>query len=70
MSQVWTEKYRPKDPKEIIGQHGVVTHLLSLRNEMGYDGAQYIDSSHLLFTGPPGVGKTATARAFSITLGV
>tara|TARA_R100000458_G_C8274531_1_gene249488 strand:+ start:571 stop:1551 length:981 start_codon:yes stop_codon:yes gene_type:complete len=65
MSQVWTEKYRPKDPKEIIGQHGVVTHLLSLRNEMGYDGAQYIDSSHLLFTGPPGVGKTATARAFA-----
>jgi len=50
---VWTEKYRPKTLEQVIGQEQIVKRLKS-----------YVKSCnlpHLLFSGPPGVGKTACA---------
>jgi replication factor C small subunit len=52
---VWTEKYRPKTLDQVIGQEQIVKRLKS-----------YVKSCnlpHLLFSGPPGVGKTACAVA-------
>jgi replication factor C small subunit len=54
---VWTEKYRPKTLDEVIGQEQIVRRLKS-----------YVKSGnlpHLLFSGPPGVGKTACAVALA-----
>ncbi|HMK46931.1 MAG TPA: replication factor C small subunit [Methanocella sp.] len=51
--EIWTEKYRPKKLDDVIGQQNIVSRLIS-----------YVKSGnlpHLLFSGPPGVGKTACA---------
>jgi len=51
--EIWIEKYRPKKLDDIVGQEEVIKRLKS-----------YIQSRnlpHLLFSGPPGVGKTAAA---------
>ncbi len=51
--QIWTEKYRPRTLDEVVGQDEIVRRLKS-----------YVKSGnlpHLLFAGPPGVGKTACA---------
>lgn len=51
--EIWLEKYRPQSLDSIKGQEDVID---SLR--------RYIEDNHipnLLFSGPPGVGKTATA---------
>ena len=51
--EIWIEKYRPKKLDDIVGQDEVIKRLKS-----------YIQSRnlpHLLFSGPPGVGKTAAA---------
>jgi len=53
----WVEKYRPKTLDEIINQEEVVN---SLKNIL-----QLKAVPHMLFAGPPGVGKTATAHAFA-----
>lgn len=53
----WTEKYRPKKIKEMLGQKNVVERL-----------AAYIENGnlpHLLFAGPAGVGKTTAAIAIA-----
>jgi len=50
---IWIEKYRPKTLKGVIGQEAIIPRLKA-----------YVKSGnlpHLLFSGPPGVGKTATA---------
>jgi replication factor C small subunit len=55
--EIWTEKYRPKRLEDVIGQHQIVKRLIS-----------YVKSGnlpHLLFSGPPGVGKTACAVAIA-----
>jgi replication factor C small subunit len=49
--EIWTEKYRPKRLEDVIGHEQIVKRLKS-----------YVKSGnlpHLLFSGPPGVGKTA-----------
>jgi len=54
---LWVEKYRPESLSEVVGQDNVVTRLQG-----------YVESGslpHLLFAGPPGVGKTAAAIALS-----
>jgi len=54
---VWTEKYRPRTLDEVIGQEHIVRRLKS-----------YVKTGnlpHLLFSGPPGVGKTACAVALA-----
>jgi len=51
--EIWIEKYRPKKLVDVAGQKDVIKRLES-----------YISSRnlpHLLFSGPPGVGKTASA---------
>lgn len=55
--EIWTEKYRPKTLEDVIGHEQIVRRLKS-----------YVKSGnlpHLLFSGPPGVGKTACAVAIA-----
>ena len=49
----WTEKYRPKKLDEIVGQEEIVIRLKKYVSER--------NMPHLLFSGPPGVGKTTAA---------
>ncbi len=51
--EIWIEKYRPKKLDDIVGQEEVVKRLKSY--------VQSRNLPHLLFSGPPGVGKTAAA---------
>jgi replication factor C small subunit len=51
--EIWIEKYRPVSLEDVVGQEEIVKRLKS-----------YVRSRnvpHLLFSGPPGVGKTAAA---------
>lgn len=55
--EIWTEKYRPRKLEDVIGHQQIVRRLIS-----------YVKSGnlpHLLFSGPPGVGKTACAVALA-----
>jgi len=55
--EIWLEKYRPQTLDEVLGHEAIVERLRS-----------YVDNdelSHLLFAGPPGVGKTASAVAIA-----
>jgi replication factor C small subunit len=51
--EIWIEKYRPKKLEDVVGQVEVVKRLKSY--------IQARNLPHLLFSGPPGVGKTACA---------
>lgn len=53
--EIWVEKYRPRTLKEVVGQEEVIQRLMSY--------AQQKNIPHLLFAGPPGTGKTASAIA-------
>ncbi|MET1124539.1 MAG: replication factor C small subunit [Archaeoglobaceae archaeon] len=55
--EIWVEKYRPRTLDEIVDQEEVVRRL------KGYVKQKNIP--HLLFAGPPGTGKTATAIALT-----
>jgi len=54
---MWTEKYRPKKLKEIVGQKPITDRLQKFLIER--------DLPHLLFSGPAGTGKTTTIIAFA-----
>ncbi|MGB9728361.1 MAG: replication factor C small subunit [Thermoprotei archaeon] len=54
---MWAEKYRPKRLDDIINQDDIIRALKSFVKEKSVP--------HMLFAGPAGVGKTATAIAFA-----
>lgn len=56
-SEIWVEKYRPRTLGEVVGQNEVVQRLKSYVNQKNIP--------HLLFAGPPGTGKTASAIALA-----
>jgi len=57
MSEIWTEKYRPKKLEGVVGQE----HVTSRLNAWVKQGS----IPNMLFAGPAGVGKTTTALALA-----
>jgi replication factor C small subunit len=52
-SEIWTEKYRPTEFLEVVGQDNIVKRIESLTNSLNIP--------HLLFAGPAGTGKSTLA---------
>ena len=53
VSGIWTEKYRPSQFFELVGQDDIVKRVESLTNALNIP--------HLLFAGPAGIGKSTLA---------
>ncbi|OYT43557.1 MAG: Replication factor C small subunit [Candidatus Aenigmarchaeota archaeon ex4484_56] len=53
MFELWTEKYRPYNLEDMVGQENIVKRLKSFVEKGSIP--------NLLFTGPPGTGKTTAA---------
>ena len=53
----WTEKYRPRNLDNVIGQEGTIKSLKAF--------VKTKNMPNLLFAGPPGVGKTTAALALA-----
>ncbi|HDP73369.1 MAG TPA: replication factor C small subunit [Candidatus Woesearchaeota archaeon] len=51
--EIWTEKYRPKEFSEVFGQEEIVKRTKAF--------VELKNLPHLLFSGPPGIGKTTLA---------
>jgi len=58
-SHTWAEKYRPTTLDDVIGQDDAIRKIRSFLPKKGKE----INFPHLLFVGPPGVGKTSTVNA-------
>jgi len=58
--EIWTEKYRPKKISDIVGQKNITEKLESFL-EKG-------NITHMMFSGPPGCGKTTAAIAIAYEL--
>lgn len=56
-SEIWTEKYRPEELDDIVNHEKIVSRLKAFVNDNSIP--------HLLFTGPAGTGKSASALAIS-----
>ena len=52
-SEIWTEKYRPENFEEVIGQDEIVKRVKNLTDSLNIP--------HLLFAGPAGTGKSSLA---------
>ena len=57
---IWTEKYRPKDFSSVKGQKDIVQRVKAFVAQQ--------NMPHLLFAGPPGVGKSTLALVIAKTL--
>lgn len=52
-SGIWTEKYRPKNYDEVVGQEDTIKRIKGLTNSLNIP--------HLMFAGPAGTGKSTLA---------
>jgi len=52
-TEIWTEKYRPNNFDEIVGQQEIIKRVKSL--------VQALNIPHLMFSGPAGTGKSTLA---------
>lgn len=57
VSEIWTEKYRPKFLKEMIGQQEIISRLSAFVSAKSLP--------HCLFAGPAGCGKTTATLAIA-----
>ncbi len=57
MRELWTEKYRPRLLREVVGQEDIIERLKAY--------ADHGNLPHLLFAGPAGTGKTTCALAMT-----
>lgn len=55
LERMWTESFRPRTLDDVVGQIEIVKRLKEF--------VQRIDFPHMLFSGPPGIGKTTCAEA-------
>ncbi|MFX0122745.1 MAG: replication factor C small subunit [Candidatus Hodarchaeota archaeon] len=55
LERMWTESFRPRTLEEVTGQTEIVERLKQF--------VRRVDFPHMLFSGPPGVGKTTCAEA-------
>jgi replication factor C small subunit len=53
VSEIWTEKYRPSNFDELVGQDEILKRVKALTNSLNIP--------HLLFAGPAGTGKSTLA---------
>lgn len=60
IEEIWTEKYRPKRLKDVIGQDNITKRLVSFIETRSLP--------HCLFAGPAGCGKTTTALCIAYEL--
>ncbi len=60
MNIIWTEKYRPNDFSDIYGQESIVKKVEAFVKQK--------NMPHLLFVGPPGIGKTSLALVIARVL--
>jgi replication factor C small subunit len=55
IERMWTEEFRPRKLDDVVGQQEIVNRLVQF--------VRRADFPHMLFSGPPGVGKTTSAHA-------
>ncbi|GAN09055.1 DNA replication factor C, large subunit [Mucor ambiguus] len=76
-TQLWTEKYKPTEIKDIIGNKETVRRInewleqWQQNHSRGFEnsGDNINDYSAILLSGPPGIGKTTTATVVAKTNG-